>query len=411
MTTAGAVTSVSPAARTGGGVARYDALDALRGVSAVCVCLFHFKVNSPIADIPFIKGSWLFVDFFFVLSGFVIAANYRDRLSDGMPIGDFALLRLARVYPLHVVMLLVFIAMELAGMMLSAGGLMKRQPFDDYHSVASIFTNLALVQSFGIEGRLTWNHPSWSIATEFWTYLLFACAARWARSAIDWWLALAAFACETFLLVHGDHGINVTHDWGMVRCVYGFALGALICRWRPRPVAVTGRRRAFATGLELLTAAAVIAYISLVSSSLLNVGAPLVFAIAVMVFARQAGAVSSLLMAPPLLWLGLVSYSIYMVHIFVQSRFDDLLKIVGKLTGTALVTPVKVGATHFDLVGADPLQGTLFLPVMLALVLATAALTWRWVEKPGQDWARRVVQRRKPAEFSQPPLYSQRPQS
>ncbi len=397
MATAGtaqfAVPSVARPADARATTAHYDALDALRGISAVCVCLFHFKVNSPIANLSFIKGSWLFVDFFFVLSGFVIAANYRERLAAGMPIRDFALLRFARLYPLHLVMLIAFIVMELAGLALSSGGVMKRQPFDEYHSVASIFTNLALIQSFGIERNLTWNHPSWSIATEFWTYLLFAFAARWARSAIDWWLAAAAFACETFMLLHGDHGINVTHDWGIVRCIYGFALGALICRWRPLPLALTGRRRTIATALELATGAAVIAYVSLVSHSILNVGAPLVFAVAVMVFARQAGAVSAALMTPPLLWLGLVSYSIYMVHVFVQSRLDDLLKIVGKIAGATLTTPVQDGTLHFDLVGADPVQGTVLVLVMLGLVLATAALTWRWIEKPGQEWARRTVKR------------------
>ena len=80
---------------------RYAALDSLRGVCALFVCLFHFRANGPIATLEFVRGSWLFVDFFFVLSGFVIAANYRERLVAGAFLRGFVILRFGRVYPLH----------------------------------------------------------------------------------------------------------------------------------------------------------------------------------------------------------------------------------------------------------------------------------------------------------------------
>ncbi len=333
---------------------RYAALDALRGVCALCVCLFHFKVNSPIASWSFIHGSWLFVDFFFVLSGFVIALNYRDRLAAGMPVGNFAILRLGRVYPLHIVMLAAFVAMEVAGLYLAGKGMMLRQPFDAHHSIVAIFTNLTLFQSFGIHDVLTWNHPSWSIATEFWTYLLFALACRWAGAALDRWLAAAALAAALFLFLHGENGINVTYDWGMVRCIYGFAVGVMLARWRPLP-APSATGSGLATLGEVATAALVIAFVALLGHSRINVTAPLVFAAAVLVFARQAGAISRLLLTWPLQSLGLWSYSIYMVHVFVQSRFDDVLKIAGRFGHVRLVTPARgpTGAP-FDLVGATP---------------------------------------------------------
>lgn len=143
------------------GVRRFAALDALRGVCACLVCLFHFKVVSPVADWAFVRQSWMFVDFFFVLSGFVIAANYQRRLAGSMSLGRFLLLRLGRIYPLHAFMLAIFVATELAALALGGSDYHQRGLFDDAHSPWSIITNLFLLQSFGIEGRLTWNHPSW----------------------------------------------------------------------------------------------------------------------------------------------------------------------------------------------------------------------------------------------------------
>ena len=103
------------------------------------------------------RGSWLFVDFFFVLSGFVIAATYRARLIGGGYLRSFAILRLGRVYPLHVFMLAAFVAMEIVGLVLASKGLMKHAPFDADHSLFAILTNLTLTQAFGLHDVLTWN--------------------------------------------------------------------------------------------------------------------------------------------------------------------------------------------------------------------------------------------------------------
>ena len=89
------------------------ALDAWRGIAALIVALFHFATPAAISQSTFLRNSWLFVDFFFVLSGFVIAANYRGRLAQGFGIERFMLLRLGRLYPLHILMLAAFIATEL----------------------------------------------------------------------------------------------------------------------------------------------------------------------------------------------------------------------------------------------------------------------------------------------------------
>ena len=137
--------------------------------------MFHLQAYSHIYDWSLVRHSFLFVDFFFVLSGFVIAGSYRAKLLDGFSIWHFMLLRLGRLYPLHVAILVVFIGIELLRFRFSGtlGG-QNGDKFTEAHSIKSIVTNLLLIQSLNIHKTLTWNLPSWSISVEFYAYAVFA---------------------------------------------------------------------------------------------------------------------------------------------------------------------------------------------------------------------------------------------
>ncbi|QMW22611.1 acyltransferase family protein [Sandaracinobacteroides saxicola] len=367
---------------------RFEVLDALRGLCALLVCLFHFRVNSPVADWALVRESWLFVDFFFVLSGFVIACTYRQRLADGFGLLRFMGLRFGRVYPLHLFMLGLFVLSEAIGLSGVGASVMERDVFTGHTSLESLGLNILLLHSFHTTGGLTWNEPSWSIATEFWTYGLFAVAVvacgRWLNAA----LLAAVVACALLLLTLTDHGVNVTWDFGMIRCVYGFSLGVLawalwprVAAWRPG--ATPG------TVAELAMVALLLLLVPLLGGNPANILLPPLFMAAVLLFAHEAGAVSRLLRRPLFQWLGLLSFSIYMVHALVQARFDDLLKLIERATGATLLTPMLHAGKMVDYAGATPVQGTLLLFVMLALVVGISYLTYRFVEVPGQLWARR----------------------
>ena len=80
---------------------RLQVLDAQRGLCALFVALFHARGLSHFSGLSFVQGSWLFVDFFFVLSGFVIALVYLDEI-DGVPaLVGFVIRRFGRLWPLH----------------------------------------------------------------------------------------------------------------------------------------------------------------------------------------------------------------------------------------------------------------------------------------------------------------------
>ena len=114
--------------------ARFTALDSLRGIAALGVLLHHMPATNGLARLPLAEAGSLFVDLFFVISGFVIAASYGDRLADGFSVRRFAVLRLGRVVPPHLLMVAAFLALELAAWVFGAGGLDLRAPFTGFHS-------------------------------------------------------------------------------------------------------------------------------------------------------------------------------------------------------------------------------------------------------------------------------------
>ncbi|HET9653111.1 MAG TPA: acyltransferase family protein, partial [Usitatibacter sp.] len=79
---------------------RYQLLDGLRGILALAVVVHHFTATSGRREI--FASSALAVDFFFCLSGFVIAHAYEAQLRAGMPIASFMARRLRRLYPLYI---------------------------------------------------------------------------------------------------------------------------------------------------------------------------------------------------------------------------------------------------------------------------------------------------------------------
>src|SRR4051812_44990107 len=85
---------------------RYLSLDGWRGISACMIAFMHMPGH---LDIPIINNASLFVDLFFVLSGFVLSATYQEKLLAGFGVGRFIFLRWARIYPLHFAVLALYL--------------------------------------------------------------------------------------------------------------------------------------------------------------------------------------------------------------------------------------------------------------------------------------------------------------
>ena len=102
---------------------RFVALDGWRGVCASLVALFHMPTGSHLGQLLPVQNAWLFVDFFFVLSGFVISHAAEGRLWRPGENSRFLLKRFARLWPLHAVMLGAMVLLEAARGWILGGGL------------------------------------------------------------------------------------------------------------------------------------------------------------------------------------------------------------------------------------------------------------------------------------------------
>jgi peptidoglycan/LPS O-acetylase OafA/YrhL len=383
------------------GMNRFVALDSCRGLAACWIALLHFEAYSHLLGTPILSGAFFAVDFFFVLSGFVIAANYQRRLLEGFGAGRFMVLRLGRIYPLHFAMLALGVGIKLIELSIPSASSITdaaaHAPFSSPNEApGTIVANLLLVQSLHVYDFLSWNAQSWSISTEFYTYILFAVCLLALRER-GWIVLLAAMVGgPVAIAILSRAGLDTTYDWGMIRCVYGFSAGVIAWnvydRWG-------GELRGWLSGsvAEWSVIAVMLVFVVVAGHSALSIAAPYVFALAVLIFAFEGGSASAILKLRPLVFVGTISYSIYMTHVFVARRFFDAGRVLYKVAHIDVFTHLKeyLPYGHYlDLMGPDRWQGDIANVVFLATVIAVSAFTYRWIEKPGRDWVRDRIQAR-----------------
>ncbi|MGO9471832.1 MAG: acyltransferase family protein [Rhodomicrobium sp.] len=385
---------------------RFRALDSWRGICALIVALYHFEplgrmYSGHLRSITIIGNGWLFVDFFFVLSGFVIYYTYSGKLTDRASIMNFAIRRFGRVWPLHAAILVMLIAIELAKLYSARhGAVIESQPFTEVYAVSSIFTNIALVQALGWDSILTWNIPSWSISVEFYTYLIFACSLyclRWRRAAIPF-----TFATASAIALFSFSSMEATHGFSLFRCLFGFYIGAAVSIMFPRIDAHLPRCRLRATAIEIC---AILAAIAVVIAAKTDVAfaAPIVFGFVVIVFAREKGYISIMVTTTPFRFLGELSYSIYMLHFIVLLTITRFIKAVSgaymNASSTKYVTLIDAN-TRIVYLGSDIAADCIVLTFIAALLIASS-LTYKFIEDPGRKFfnglaSRLAVQRGNP---------------
>ncbi|WP_082143761.1 acyltransferase family protein [Nitratireductor soli] len=388
----------SAQAGTRGATVRFETLDSWRGICALLVAMMHFPAIGPISESLVVRNAFLFVDYFFVLSGFVIAHGYGRKLNDGMDYLRFTIVRFGRIYPLHLAILLVFVAFELLRLTVPALRGDGPAPFTSGNGIAELVSNLLLLNGVGFETRLTWNGPSWSISAEFWTYLLFGGAA--VLFGRRHWIALipVIIAGPLILYLFSPRLMDATWDYGFIRCLYGFALGALL--YHVAGPGLLHKRSATApqsgtlswTLAELGAIVLAVLFVALAGRQATGIAAPFVFALTLLVFAHERGIISRLLKTGAFLWPGALSYGIYMVHVFVQARMIYVATLAERLLDIDLVGPFSMhGEVHYGFGVNGALFGTAMLAVMVGLVVIAALIGYFLVEKPFQRLSKRLA--------------------
>lgn len=347
--------------------AHLDALTGIRGIAAWLVVLYHIRLSLagivPESLIAAMAKGYLAVDLFFILSGFVLWYNYADRLGEGGigEAGTFLWRRIARIWPLHAVVLTLFVLLALA--LAFTGRSTAGYP------VAELPLHILLIQNWGMTPELSWNHPAWSISTELAAYLLFPLAVvalRWRQLPTPALIALiAALALAIHLLFalrgHDNLGEEIVR-LGLWRCLLEFAMGNLLCllwlRWRGL------RLRAPGAALACAAVVAVAWGLGLPETAFV----PAAFATGLLALALSRGPLVRALGGAVPRYLGEISYSTYLAHY--------LLFIVFKLLFVDASLQIGWGG----------------LAGFLALVLAASVALYHLVEKPAQ----RLLSRHRP---------------
>ena len=284
-------------------------LTALRFFAAMWVVSFHFW---PAFGLPSVVGKgYLGVDLFFVLSGFILSHVYLQSFgARRFSYPEFLWARLARVYPVHLITLVGM------GALVAAAALVGIQAGDKAIVWSSLPAQLTLTQAWGLSPLGGWNHPAWSISAEWFAYLTFPAFAwaAWrlrARPALALALALALVAGLEigFERLAGFPLTRATISWGALRIVPCFALGsAVYLMWSAR--AIRTPRAALAT-----TASALAAIVAAGQFGAPDWASIMLFGALLFGLGSLTSAGSSVLTAPLWVYLGEVSFAVYMVFI------------------------------------------------------------------------------------------------
>ena len=366
---------------------RLEALTALRFIAAVVVVVAHgageFGLMLPPAAI---YGSAAALSFFFVLSGFILAWNYPVLHAPGAR-RRFLWLRFARVWPLHVFAIVVFVACA------------PRQVWvaDGIDAVLALALHLTLLQAWiPVTGYVgAFNPVAWTLSVDVFFYLVFPWLLAPVRRAP--WLALAAalavsaagpLTADFFAAARSDLPLHAFNPYALdrffppsrlVEFVLGMAGARAFVAWRRRLPA----GRAASTLLEVVAiVAAILAIGSLqrapyaarvvgpaVADWLAQVGAAPVLMALIVALAHGRGAIAAALAAPTAIRLGELGFAVYLLHLAV-------LFVVPWPRLTAAIGGVGSAA------------------VFATALLGVAYVAWRFVEVPARQALVRIYERR-----------------
>jgi peptidoglycan/LPS O-acetylase OafA/YrhL len=354
---------------------RYEALDGLRGLAATSVVLIHVPWPNHVTATHAAQHVYSFVDLFFVLSGFILTVVYRQSISSKDQLRRFLILRIFRIYPLHAAVLCVMLVIELLKWLVTVNGVVVANslPFYGSRSPGSFLGHLFLLQGTGLV-EPSWNGPSWSIGCEEIAYILFGAMTLGGvlerRMLVPTAILASALAYGLGLELHGNLG--ATFDFGLLRCLGGFLIGVCVAVLVSKDYVALrlGKLSDFTLSAATLALTGCAALLLCWIDGYLDVLIVPVFAVLVLFLQLDRGVVAQVLRSRIFAFLGLVSYSIYMINypllMSTESVFKRTLNI-DKWTGDVLL-----GAT-------------------LLIVVLVAWATFEWIESPGRAFGRRLA--------------------
>lgn len=299
---------------------KYTSLDGLRGIFSLLVVLFHLDITfmpGLLFNQFWIRESYILVDFFFILSGFVIALHYTNRLHTAHDFFDFMRRRFKRIYPLLFFTSIVFLAnLCTNGFTIFSVSYFQTALQSQYSDILEtlLLSNATpmLGTGYGI------NYPSWTVSAEMISYFIFAWICLVKKLQIKTILVgIVIIACVCFMLSEKTYFFNFS--WGFIRGLLCFMLGFFVNTFNQTKIRL-------AAWLDLLVLPVIIILMYALNSfdphdsqkqlfALLTV--PLTFAMSIAVMLKSRGYFSQFLEHRIFQFLGRISYSTYLNHALV----------------------------------------------------------------------------------------------
>ncbi|HEX7789069.1 MAG TPA: acyltransferase [Afipia sp.] len=339
-------------------------LTGVRGVAAVAIVIYHFGEvhlnDGGMLSYFGIPHGYLLVEMFFMLSGYVIGYNYKDSFNSGSLryYFTFMLKRVARLYPAFLVIGLLYIAKIAAGL----NGNATLAQF----SLWDVIGNLLMINGWGLHINPVIG-VSWASSTEMGSYFLLPILMGATLRRSPWVCGLAVLAAffAVYMISISGRGASGPLDvvngdtlYPLMRAISGFTIGLAIFR--------------FAYLLDRVPMAAQDALLVVVLAGIVTISATAagdlrlyLFFIALVALLSRDGRLAQILFGNALVYhLGIISYSIYLIHPLFVSFAVRAWRNFGQ------TREVYIAATV----------------VCFALIWLLSWLSYRFVEMPGRKW-------------------------
>lgn len=354
---------------------RVRVLDTLRGLAALCVALFchyrHFSYPLSVKVIPsspffnfqpfhwlYVDG-WLLVDFFFVLSGFIFSAFYLEKIRESkVTKKEFFILRFSRLYPLHFVTMLMAAAFFWIYYLVTPN-FHSPYNYDPFHFLLNIF----MLQKGYVDSNFSFNAPSWSIAVEVFSYVIFFILASRSKHFV---LSSIAVIFVVLVILQQNLSYPILNVY-MARGLLGFFSGCLLqylitSPYKKITIAILATLFSYVVLTLILTG-----NYSWVFQRQIPIFSMIIFPFSI-VMALECSWLRKVLELKQLTFLGDISYSIYLLQLPLQFIFQ-----------------IYSSCTHTPL----PADSVYFFCFYAVVLVGCGYLSYRYFEIPMQNYLRR----------------------